>query len=719
MTGMNKYIFGIYAGLALLFSACTQQENMENMDDSHKITIHFDVPDTGTARSAETIKTVEDREVLLNVIDVFIFAGSETTPSDDAQVTYHERASGAGIDYTLKADKRNYTGTYVVYVLANVPEKDAVSLSAVKTYKEFKDLKLESGICNPYADNASYFLMDGKSAPISISTANQIDVTLKRAAANVEVVLSLPTDWDTTSENEQFTWAEGGVSSGYWVNPPMTVFLSAEKDIQGQDIRYGSNIENDNINAIDHGYQTNKKRFVLYSYPAIWQGGDFDHETYLILNLPITIGGNAQTYNYYKVRINRNTSGTLNIERNKHYKINITVGTKGSTTPEEAVELPGSVGVFDWIPHDINIGNGDDTKFLVLSEESIEFYNSEENQIVEYASSSPIKSVYIKGIGDSNQNDAPYYYDQFGKKQFVDNDDYSTKANVTLDGHIAIESKLLENAAPKYYTVVVTNEEGITKEFDVVQYPLEYITSMQGIESYREDLKKNGEIITKDNFQRLRVTENETRNMVGSSRNYYMFANKYVDGINNDGTSTVRYNYYVERNSIQYSTNRNQNARIYHITITRTSNDYVLAVPDMDQNNFTSDDKDNQQKVSPSFMIASRLGLINNMGNKKVDYEWAQKHCEQYVEVATNAEGQKVTYADWRLPTPKELEIIVKFQTSDHNAVIDNLLNENDYYWGAGAAVKYEKNKITWSTDTDADWIRCVRDAYRNTEPQN
>lgn len=56
MTGMNKYIFGIYAGLALLFSACTQQENMENMDDSHKITIHFDVPDTGTARSAETIK---------------------------------------------------------------------------------------------------------------------------------------------------------------------------------------------------------------------------------------------------------------------------------------------------------------------------------------------------------------------------------------------------------------------------------------------------------------------------------------------------------------------------------------------------------------------------------------------------------------------------------------------------------------------------------------
>lgn len=714
MTGMNKYIFGIYAGLALLFSACTQQENMENMDDSHKITIHFDVPDTGTARSAETIKTVEDREELLNVIDVFIFAGSETTPSDDAQVTYHERASGAGADYTLKADKRNYTGTYVVYVLANVPEKDAVSFSAVKTYKEFKDLKLESGICNPYASTDYYFLMDGKSKPINISTANKIDVALNRAAAKVEVVLSLPTNWGTTPENEKFTWAEGGVSSGYWVNSPMTVFLSAEKDIQGQDIRYGSNIENDNINAIDHGYQTNKKRFVLYSYPAIWQGGDFDHETYLILNLPITIDEEEQTHNYYKVRINQSTSGTLDIERNKYYKINITVGTKGSTTPEKAVELSGSVGVFDWFPHNINIGDGDDTKFLVLSEESIEFYNSEENQIVEYASSSPISSVYIKGIGDSNQNDAPYYYDQFGKKQFVDNDDYSTRADVTLDGHIAIESKLLENAAPKYYTVVVTNEEGITKEFDVVQYPLEYITSMQGIESYREDLKKNDEIITKDNFQRLRVTENDTRNMVGNGRNYYMFANKYVDGINNDGTSTVRYNYYVRGSSIQYSTNRDQNARIYHITITRTSNDYVLAVPDMDQNNFTSDDKDNQQKVSPSFMIASRLGVIHH-SNKEVDYEWAQKHCEQYVEVA---EGGKI-YDDWRLPTPKELEIIVKFQTSDHNAVIDKLLNEDDYYWGAGAAVKYKKNDITWSTKEKGQGIRCVRDAYRNTEPQN
>lgn len=701
MTGMNKYIFGIYAGLALLFSACTQQENMENMDDSHKITIHFDVPDTGTARSAETIKTVEDREVLLNVIDVFIFAGSETTPSDDAQVTYHERASGAGIDYTLKADKRNYTGTYVVYVLANVPEKDAVSLSAVKTYKEFKDLKLESGICNPYADNASYFLMDGKSAPISISTANQIDVTLKRAAAKVEVVLSLPTDWDTTSENEQFTWAEGGVSSGYWVNPPMTVFLSAEKDIQGQDIRYGSNIENDNINAIDHGYQTNKKRFVLYSYPAIWQGGDFDHETYLILNLPITIGGNAQTYNYYKVRINRNTSGTLNIERNKHYKINITVGTKGSTTPEEAVELPGSVGVFDWIPHDINIGNGDDTKFLVLSEESIEFYNSEENQIVEYASSSPIKSVYIKGIGDSNQNDAPYYYDQFGKKQFVDNDDYSTKANVTLDGHIAIESKLLENAAPKYYTVVVTNEEGITKEFDVVQYPLEYITSTQGVQSYRDDfIGYNGFPATKDN--------------PGPTTSTDYWYSKYVDQVYDDGTSLLmKYTWRGWNN--RYTLNpseaeNNSNARMYHVTITRTSEEYVLAIPDLDSE-VTAGDEDNAKKVSPSFMIASRLGFIN--GNS-VEYQWAVDHCKNYVEETKDSDGKIHIYKDWRLPTETELKIITKFQNMK-DAVIPKLLNA-EYYWAAGER-RVKAGNVSVQRNRAA--IRCVRDAYRNTEPQN
>lgn len=717
MIQMNRYIYGIYAGLTLLFSACTQQENTDCVEEnSHKIIVHFDIPDAGAPRSAETIDAVEGRESLLKTIDVFIFSGNDKTPSDETELTYHERVSGTGHEYTLQADKRQYTGTSVVYVLANVPEENASSFSTVRTYGDFKDLKLEKSICNPYADDEYHFLMDGKSSPIQISTADKVDVALERAAAKVDVILSLPENWGTTPTDEQFTWAENNPSSGYWVNPPMTVFLSAEKNVWGQTIKYGSNTSADNIAAVDQEYQ-GKKRFVLYSYAAAWQGGDFDHETYLILNLPINIDGEEQQNNYYKVRINQNTSGILNIERNKHYKINITVGTKGSTTPEKAVELTGSVGVFDWISHDINIDDGDNTKFLVLSEEIIEFYNSDENQIVEYASSSPIQRVHIKGIDDEYPNDAPYYYDQFGKKQLVDNINYPTAAFTTADGHIKIESELLKNCAPKHYIVVVTNTEGITKEFSVVQYPLEYITSEQSFQSYRKDVIKRGEIITYENIQQLQVKQEETYYPFDNNFGFY---NKYVlKNTESGGRHTLAYNYYWStRNGgrISYSTQRNENARIYHITITRTSNDYVLAVPSVADDGTTATDKDNQEKVSPSFMIASRLGFFENKGSNGADYEWAKKHCNNYVEVT---EDGKI-YDDWRLPTPAELKIIFTYQLNKYGSVIDELLIPNYNYWGAGAAVRYDgRNEPEIVGDATRGAIRCVRDAYRNTESQN
>lgn len=718
MIRINKYIAGIAAGLALLLAACTQQENIDSVENNQKITIHFDVPGSGVARTAETISAVEGREALLNVIDVFFFAGSDATPAEDASVVHHERVTGTGADYTLQAGKNNFTNTHVVYVLANVPDSDAEKLAAVQTYGDLKDLKLENDICNPYGSDAYLFLMDGKSEPTQISTADKVDVTLKRAAAKVDVVLSLPTDWGTTPAEERFTWATNNLSSGYWVNPPKTVFLSAEKDIQGQDIIYGTNTPVQNQDAVDHTHENSaKRRLVLYSYPATWQGGDYDHETYLILNLPISIGGVETTANYYKVRINQATSGTLSIDRNKHYRINITVGTKGSTTPDEAVELSGRVGVYDWIGHDINIGDGDDTMFLVLSEEAIEFYNTEENQIVEYASSSPITDVHIKGTvsGESN-NDAPYYYDQFGQKQRVNNTTYPTKASVTTDGHIKIESTLLKNCAPKHYTVVVINQEGIKKEFNVVQYPLEYITSEQSFQSYRKDVKKNNEVITYENIERLEVSKEDTYYRFDR---FFGFYNKYVlKNTERGGRHDLAYNYYWNTwgSKISYSTQSSENARIYHITITRTSSDYVLAIPSVANDGTTATDKDNQEKVSPSFMIASRLGSFENNGRQGADYEWAKKHCNNYVEVTEDG----TIYDDWRLPTPAELKIIFTYQLSRYGSVIDELLIANYNYWGSGAAVRYDgRNKPEVISNATRGAIRCVRDAYRNTEPQN
>ena len=305
------------------------------------------------------------------------------------------------------------------------------------------------------------------------------------------------------------------------------------------------------------------------------------------------------------------------------------------------------------------------------------------------------------------------------------------------------------NAAESHYNTIrylefeVTNADGLTATFRVMQYPVIYITNQQGWYSYREDFGSSYETKGDRNVRiRLSMTNNSWNGRylfdttAGTGYNTgttYFWQSKVVSSYNDEtGKSTTSF-YSWSQNSTASTASVGEdatcetdaNARMYHVRVTATSKDYTIGRPRLDSNDFTLGDAANSKLVSPSFMIASRLGAIYSSygGLSSVEdgedidndgvadrLEIFREHCKQYVEVYKDANGNPVKFDDWRLPTEKEIEIIISLQgTKDQDApAIDYLLN--GYYYMSASGPVYNSKGDNNNTGTSA--IRCVRDAY-------
>lgn len=291
----------------------------------------------------------------------------------------------------------------------------------------------------------------------------------------------------------------------------------------------------------------------------------------------------------------------------------------------------------------------------------------------------------------------------------------------------------------RYLEFEVENEQGLTADFRVEQYPLVYITNIVGWYSYRDDfiegtatepttyLEKRGSIVgvsydgmnngnvvhdyhtSSSGFWRSKVNRDVTRGTNGAPNQFSQTQRSYDIDYYNWGGSTVG-----------HSNAENGNARMYHVRVTATSSRYTVARPRIVDANgvettdvesgYTATTTDNSNIVSPSFMIASRLGFINSgsgnitFGNDATTAAVAREHCMNYVEVA--ADGR--VFDDWRLPTAAEIGIILDLQSGSNdnaNAAIDYLLNAGYYYSASGPVA----NSQSTTTGTA---IRCIRDSY-------
>lgn len=769
----NRIIWNIgrYMCLALLVataSSCIRDEFVENETESYEKGLCFSLYADGDMQLAGTRSAgVDDlNENRISSVDLFLFkndgslntdgyAHANVTTSDEVVYLYK------GSDWLSNFKEQD--GPYTVYALANY--KGDAEFSNVQSLDDLKavvakdeDVVKWEGMGSP-AYEGKTFLMDGKQTVTyaelqSAQGSGQpyvANVPVSRAAVKIELTLNFSEDWATKF---MAIGLEAQLSNYASITPALTEGNPLDGDQRGL-INYpglpGEAVDNFSSFPVffkpETTYSGSKIRF--YTYVNRWD--DFiNNETMLLIDLPGRYDekGNPSSqdavfldHNFYKVPIISNVEPQV-FQRNTFYQITAVVDMKGTETVDVPVELTDvQFKTAPWNNDVINVGEGDTPSYLVLSESHVDIRNVDGYDGLEFYSSSPITSVVIVGFkdqtaateagvdfiypGDGTTIPGAFFVNKDNERQEVDlddpNDDDSRWDDETKDDKISVEwdrdvtkgkiyltSTNPENVTKRYITLAVTNEVG-TRYVVVEQYPLEYIQPIAGYYSYRDDFTSD------DDWEPSYVPCTWESSFTTSKRNpstlptsNSIFSSKvYLNG--------EIYTYSFSNGSPRRS-NRSEgttNNKMYFVTITQTDDDYTLARPILDSNGYTLGTPENTEYVSPTFMLASRLGTVNAMS-----YSNAQIHCQKYVEVTM----ERVVLDDWRLPTRKELEIIQQYQITTPD-VMDEVLalsywNDVTRYWGAGGYYRTAYSGASdpvgeWTSSTSTNssvWARCVRD---------
>ena len=683
----------------------------------------YDVPVGGDIildlSSGITKAMVEDTqtESFLNHLDVFIFSDNAGAPSS---VEYYGRYTVNNASHiTLAAQRSSFEENkpYHIFLIANsnISENDFRSILASDGYDGLIGKKQEDALLHltglDVKDAPKYFLMDAALHDVELNNGNSADNTeitaiLSRAAAKVVVNITA----GEKVEFKSFTVEQGSEGARYYIrNLPYNAFLFAEarNDEEVNAAVRNTAKEGDRHFSWDPSKDNKNVSLLTYVYPNSWSEGSLlENETCVVMNLPMVFtpdeGSPVEYHNsWYKIHM----TGEKVIRRNNYYEVNITLNRPGAISEITPVEIEDMQYVVEeWTDQTIKVGGDDKPKYLMVNKSKMDMHNiAVDGKTLEFASSSPVT------ISVENR----YYYDKFGQKRDVP---ISVSIKATTDGGIAgnitVNSPVPTNNAIRYFTLVITNADGLVERVDVTQYPLEYITNQQAYYSYRTDFKNTNAYPTTYQYKGDRYVSASWSN---SSWSYstgtgddYFFTSKVADQ-NSDGTSDIHfYSYSQFGNSPSVSKNSIDgldNARMYHVNITSSSNTYVVGIPMQDVDGYTDNSTENSKLVSPSFMIASQLGAVYaSGGDTESNRKRARTHCKEYAETYVNENGEVVHLTDWRLPTAAEIGIIVKFQTKSE--VMDVVLGGRYYFCASGTV----GTGITGNND--GYFLRCIRDVY-------
>lgn len=608
--------------------------------------------------------------------------------------------------------------TYDIYVVANA-HGGSTSLQSVETLggllnavDEDADIwKLEGANIGTgtiaYKDKR--FAMSGVSSgfvPKNVEDEYTISVPMERLAAKVEVNITFSDDFKQKFVPTGFySSLRNYATRGLWRADNETSFT--DRGITG------NAADDPMVAAPEKDFVERTAKLVLYTYPTNW-GGDVLQETFVLLNMPGNyteqVGEQAEYKgsNYYKIPVRLGDVTAHQLHRNTIYRVYVTIDRMGQPQIDVPVELKPEYEVIPWSIVTIDVDGGN-LNYLELLEDEIVMKNISES-LEQYFTSSSSVTASITEV---------YYYDKYGAKQTISKNDYSrygisASPDPGNSGNLTIDSNIPENNGIRYIKVTVTNGQGLSKEFTVKQYPLEYIVTVPGWYSYRTDNICDGRVVHWEagtfskNLDEPRTSANSFSSKVYDEDNnriytyYYTQDSWWVNGqwVNGQWVKG-HYEYsdwYVVKGSSQTGKHNNN---MYFVRITKTSNEYVLSVPAMDADGYTENSAENNKLVAPAFMIASQLGTVSPQS-----FSSAKEHCKEYAEKSLAGE----VYEDWRLPTEAELEIIDRYQNTD-GSVIDEVLG-GKYYWAASGTA-YQTQKGTEGTTTNA-YIRCIRTVQAN-----
>ena len=618
-----------------------------------------------------------------------------------------------------------------VYVVANLHIHSSGDNTASETLKDIENLSELQQLTDEYQniyqpvspDSKKPFTMSGYRMgwePAASSNVYTIPVELTRLAAKIEISLDLQfTDETTTVNGIKYKYPDNTDIGqlqysvhNYAIN---ALVLPANDDTFEYTIASAAKANLKFVDSDDSGKSVPK--IIAYTYPTEWTN-DILKETYVIFNAQLIsaepISGAYQYLdNYYKIPLRLSTDENKKLERNHWYKVKAIISALGNATPDKPVEIANvHYEVAPWNDMNIDI-KGDTPMYLELSEYDVVMRNVDTYDLT-FASSSQIKSATINNI---------YYINKNGKSVNVTNDGrIYADTGTGLNGKLTIKSPIPENKTIRYMTLTVTNNQNLSKKVTIKQYPLEYITGIAGLYSYLEnDSRYNidwpANLTTIGNIEIDQRIRNGLNKHIGKSVD--MKSKFYLENGDNSKIYRIDYSYDSEDNYLVDNGTASNN-QMYHVVITSTSEDYQLGRPIMNDDVVDQDQSDNDDLVSPSFMLASQLG-----NSSIITWQEAQNQCKNYVEVGNNNE----VYDDWRLPTAAEIGILIKYQsdikvnTGDDYGVMDNILNSQDkdetnpFYWVSSenkyVLVKstYNKNEQLKNDRTECR-VRCVRDFH-------
>ena len=509
-------------------------------------------------------------------------------------------------------------------------------------------------------------------------------------------------------------------------------------------------------------------QLTAYCYSHQWEKAlVFERGTSVVMMLPMIYkeaeDKEPKEYvnNYYQLSINKPVSESsdakLVIKRNTLYDLRITLNAPGAediTTPEEVDDI--QYFTAPWEVMDFPVSGESQVKYLKVNKEKIYMYNiADDNSSLYFSSSSPVTVTFVSG--------SAYYYNKYDQKTSLKDNQVTISASTepgAVSGNISVHSDIPTNNTIRYFQLKVTNKEGLSEIVDVEQYPLIYITNGLPWYSYRDDYyyrpddvhnwegnvsssPVEGDSPTTYQYDGDHIVSIATINSVdvktkaikytytsakpGSSKGWTASKVRGNQSGNNYVINYYTFTYKSKKWSKSESSCETHNVRNYHVRMMASSDKYTVGRPALDEYGYTAGDEENSKLVSPSFVIASRLGAVlstysnlSSMNNEKKLIAFAD-HCKNYVEVDDLNDDKKdpvVVYDNWRLPTKAELEIIINIQgKSGQNAdAIDYLLN-GAYYMSASGPV-YNKQNDDKEKELDNPWnatgvaIRCVRDAF-------
>lgn len=792
---MKKYIYYIFSLLFLTISACTGMEEFDETIPGDDAVI-FSLRTTAGVVTRSEDTSVEEKMAKIDVFFV-TEGGSvyyhEQVLNEESDPVYKQ----GEFTLIKRRSEFTANAKYYVYVIANAKAdiSNVQSLDALQALtQEDDDLHLSGlvdGAPSVFLMDGFANITGAQSAsPVAVvindgvaQNKTYLTGVLRRAAA--KIILNI-TQGDNVEFKERIPTEGvllGEALYSFYQLPVSTLVLTPDGSSWHNSTKVTTDDQRINNKTFTWTYVDGKPHIQIigYAYANDWGDTEITKETSMLLNIPMlwdhdnddSTDPESRPNSWFKVPLSKENK----FDRNTCYQINIRINAVGAQDKISVIELQDIEYVTqEWITHTVTVGQNDSNpEYLMLNTDLVQIYNENVDATsLTFSSSSYIKSITLKDVYKQNSDGSftkdtdshkAYYINKFGVTTELGLNIVSTISAVAeqnkLNGGITITSPIKgsDESEDTHYNTIrylefeVENMTGQKATFRVMQYPVIYVTNQQGYYSYRDDFnshykyKGDGNVRIKLSSRRNNRFEwnggydyNGTAG-TGNDRDYwkrYFWQSKVVSSYNSTtGKSTTSFYSWGNTNgamaTIGGECESDANARMYHVRVMATSPEYTVGIPKLDAEGYTLSSEDNAKLVSPSFMIASRLGAIystygglqqvidtqdsdnNGVPDRR---EIFNEHCKNYVEVYfEDADGdhtwdqgeREVHYDDWRLPTEAEIQIIISLQgTATESApAIDYLLNGR-YYMSASGPVYNSKA----TNEGDESAIRCIRDAY-------